>query len=100
MWRLYLLRAFYLLIALGQGLQKWPQLIHHTATWGFWDGVGASMLGALAFLCLLAVRYPLQMLPLMLYELTWKTFWILSVALPLWSAHTVDAVTMENTIAI
>ena len=31
--RLYLLRATYLLIAVGLGFVIWPNLLHHHATW-------------------------------------------------------------------
>jgi hypothetical protein len=98
--RLYLLRAFYLLIAVGQGYEQLPLLVHHATAWTLWQGVGHSMLGALAALALLGVRYPLQMLPLLFYEFAWKSIWMLSVALPQWVAHHVDASTAENVIAI
>ena len=95
-WRLYLLRALYLLIALGQGALQWPKLFHHSPTWDLWHGVGVCMLAALAAVSLLGVRYPLQMLPLMLFELAWKSFWMLSVALPLWLDHKLEGDIAES----
>jgi hypothetical protein len=98
--RLYLLRALYLLLAVGQGSEQLPALIHHAHVWGFWEGVTRSMLAALALLALLGLRYPLQMLSLLFYELAWKSIWMLSIALPLWLAHRVDADTAENVLII
>jgi hypothetical protein len=91
LWRLYALRATYLLIAVGLGLTIWPDILHHDKPWELMEGVVNSMLGAMAVLALLGLRYPLQMLPLLMFELVWKSIWLLVVALPAWSAGQMDA---------
>lgn len=91
LYRLYLLRAMYLLIAVAQGSQTWPAILRHTHHWDMWHGVGMSFLGALTALALLGVRYPVKMLPLLIFELAWKLLWVLAMWLPLWLAHSVDA---------
>jgi hypothetical protein len=95
-WRLYLLRAAYLLLALGLGSQIWPTILLHSKTWELMHGVVICMLGALSALALLGLRYPLRMLPLLFFEMAWKAIWLLAVALPLWSAHQLDAATAET----
>jgi hypothetical protein len=100
LFRLYLLRAVYLLIGLAEGIQIWPAIIHHTHPWDFWHGVGMSFLGALTALSLLGVRYPIKMLPLLIFELAWKLLWVLAVWLPLILAHRVDADTADNAFSI
>ena len=42
-----------------------------------------SVLGAFALLAVLGIRYPLKMLPLLLFELLWKSIWVLAFGLPL-----------------
>ena len=91
--RLYLMRAVYLLIAVGLGITIWPQVIHHPITM---HGSTSSLLGAMAVLAVLGIRYPLQMLPLLFFEAIWKTIWLIAVALPLWSAHQIDTDTAES----
>jgi hypothetical protein len=40
------------------------------------------------------------MLPLLFFELVWKSIWLIVVALPLWSAHQpMDAKTSETVLA-
>jgi hypothetical protein len=95
-WRLYTLRAMYLLMSVGLGSVIWPGLIQHPLTWTQPLGVARSMLGALAPLALLGLRYPLQMLPLLFYEMTWKIVWLLFIAYPLWSAGRMDAAHLDT----
>ena len=94
--RLYMLRAGYLLLAVGLGLTVWPSILDATKSWELMHGVVASMLGAMGLLALLGLRYPIQMLPLLFFELTWKAIWLLRIALPLWLGHRLDADTAET----
>jgi hypothetical protein len=84
LWQINLLRFLFLLIAVVMGSIVWKQLLFESTGWAWERGLAKSMLAALALLCLWGVRYPLQMLPLMVFELAWKTVWITSIALPAW----------------
>jgi len=90
LFRLYLLRALYLLVVVGLGITVWPGIFHHDKSWELMEGVVNCMLAAFSALSLLGLRYPLQMLPLLLWELVWKSIWLIVIALPLWSAGTMD----------
>jgi hypothetical protein len=97
--RLYLLRAVYLMIAAGLGTVIWPGIIHHEKPWELMQGFVNCMLAAFGLLCVLGLRYPLQMLPVLLWELVWKTLWLVVVALPAWRAGQLDQAMMENVFA-
>jgi hypothetical protein len=58
-----------------------------------------SVLGAVSLLALLGVRYPVKMLPLLFFELIWKSIWVLAFGLPLWLDHKLDANTAETLFA-
>jgi len=94
--RLYLLRAGYLLVGVGLAIVKWPLLFRQDAPWPFWEGVVNCMLVALSILAFLGVRYPLQMLPVLLFESAWKVIWLAAVALPMWRADQLDAATRQG----
>ena len=85
--RLYLLRATYLLIAVGLSVEIWPQLLHHPASM---HGATSSLLAAMSLLAVLGLRYPLKMLPLLLFELVWKSIWLIAIAYPLWRTNQMD----------
>jgi hypothetical protein len=86
--RLYLLRATYLLIAVGLALMIWPLLINKTPNVEHMRGVVWSLLGAVGVLAAIGIRYPLQMLPVLLFEFLWKSIWLVAIGLPLRSAGT------------
>ena len=95
--RLYALRAVYALIAFAMGSYIWPAALRH-GQWDMWHGVGVSMLAALSALAAIGIRYPLQMLPMLLFEFAWKTIFVLLVALPLWRSGQLDPATRETAI--
>ncbi len=96
LFRLYLLRAMYLLIVVGLGFMVLPGYIYREEPWELKEGVVACMLAAFWALSVLGLRYPLQMLPLLLWELAWKSIWLIVVALPLWSSGQMDESTWET----
>src|ERR1700726_4638900 len=77
--RCYVLRAMDLLLVIGGAIVFLPQLIGHEPTA---RGVIPSMLGGVWVLACFGLRYPLQMLPMLLFELVWKTIWLIDYGLP------------------
>lgn len=98
LFRLYLLRAMYLLIVVGLVIVVWPGVIHHEKPWELKEGVVVCMLASFSALSVLGLRYPLQMLPLLLWELVWKSIWLIVVAFPLWSSGQMDESTWATTL--
>ena len=96
LFRLYALRAAYLFLAAGLAATIWPLLINHSPQWPLMNGVVCSLLAAVSVLAVIGIRYPLQMLPVLLFEMIWKSTWLIAVALPLWSANQLDARTWET----
>ena len=77
--RLYIMRAIYFLIAFGEGSQIVPALFNHEPTA---RGVIPALLSGLCLLCVLGLRYPGRMLPLLLFEMAWKYIWFFAFGLP------------------
>lgn len=79
--RITMMRGGYALMAIGLALVKWP-LLPDAYTLPVWEGVTLSLLTAMSFLALLGLRYPVKLLPVLLFETTWKLLWLCLVALP------------------
>jgi len=94
--RLYLLRATYLLIVVGVGTTIWPLLLDARETAEHFRGVTWCLLGTVALLALLGLRYPLKMLPLLLFELVWKTTWLVTIGLQLRSSGQLEGAFRET----
>ncbi|MDL2340495.1 MAG: hypothetical protein QFB89_04120 [Pseudomonadota bacterium] len=81
LFRLYVLRAAYLLLVVGLGAMIVPVVITHEPAA---RGVIPSLLCGVWLLAFLGLKYPLRMLPLLLFEFVWKTIWLLDFGLPEW----------------
>jgi hypothetical protein len=89
--RLYTLRVCYFILAAGLGIYYWPSVISHSSEFAASEGIQFAMLAGLGLTAVLGLRYPVQMIPLLLFELTWKAIYLIAFALPLWRAHQIDA---------
>ena len=95
--RLYVLRAMYLVLVVAGGIAFLPQLVGHEPTA---RGVIPSMLAGMWLLACFGLRYPVQMLPILLFELAWKTIWLVDYGLPQWRAGVNTPVFKEDWKAI
>lgn len=98
--RLYLLRLGYLVLAAGLGAVVWPEVLHHSSAQAAQAGIRISLLAGLGATAALGLRYPVQMLPLLIFELVWKSVYLTAFALPLWSAGQIDAGALEDIQAV
>ncbi|HST27627.1 MAG TPA: hypothetical protein VLK26_04590 [Rudaea sp.] len=95
--RIYVLRATYLLLVVGLGGMIVPDVMSHSLAS---RGVIPSLLGAVWLLAFVGLRYPLQMIPLLLFEFAWKSIWMLAYGLPQWSAGQLPPTFAEDFFAI
>ena len=100
LFRLYLLRAMYLLLVVGIALNFWPHVIYHTDAYAEKYGAQICLLAGIGALAAFGIRYPLQMLPILLFEFFWKATWMVAIALPLWLSHKTYAGMNDDVFAI
>lgn len=94
--RLYALRVAYFIMAAGIAVYFWPSVIHHTSEFAIAKGIQMALLAGLGLVAALGLRYPVRMLPILLFELAWKAIYLIAFALPLWSAHQINASAAED----
>lgn len=95
--RLNLMRAGYAFMAAGLVLVKWP-LLPDVRTLSLYESVVVCMLTAMSLLWLVGLRYPVKLIPLLLFESAWKLIWLTLVALPKASTGDLDADTRTVTV--
>lgn len=83
--RLYVMRAIALFFAVDGVFSKLPDILYPDPAS---RGIVASLLAGLWVCAFLAVRYPLRMMPIFLFEVVWKTLWLIDYGLPQWLAGT------------
>lgn len=94
--RLYVLRAAYAVVFLGLATNIWPLIARASHGVEHMRGVVWSILTAVSLLAILGVRYPLGMLPLLMFELVWKIVWLVAIGGPLWAADRLSGPNLET----
>jgi len=98
--RLYTLRVAYFVMAAGIAVYFWPSVLHHSNEFAAAQGIRFALLAGLGATAALGLRYPVQMLPVLLFELVWKAIYLIAFALPMWSAHQITAAAAEDIKAV
>ena len=91
-WRLNLMRGGFLLMGVGLAIVKWPLLVTASSLPPL-EGALLIILTAVSLLAFLGLRYPIVMLPVLVFEVLWKVLWFGIVALPLFLTNGFDAPT-------
>jgi hypothetical protein len=90
LWRLHAMRVGYAFMGVGLAVVKWPIVIGYDQSFPLFEGVVAVLLTAMSLLAFLGLRYPVRLLPILLFESLWKLIWLSAVALPAALAGEVD----------
>jgi hypothetical protein len=93
--RLNVMRLGYAFMAVGLAIVKWPLFAQGVHSLPLMEGVVACLLTAMSLLVLLGLRYPVKMLPILLFEVAWKLIWFAAVALPLVASDKLNAAAGE-----
>src|SRR5262244_803339 len=100
LFRLYTLRVAYFVMAAGLGAFIWPTVIRHSNELAIAKGAELALLAGLGATAALGLRYPVKMLPILLFEMVWKAIYLIAFALPLWSAHQINEAVAEDIKAV
>jgi hypothetical protein len=82
-------------MGLGLALVKWP-LLSDASGMEFYEGVTLCILTAMSLLAFLGLRYPVKLLPVLLFESAWKLLWLALVVLPKAVGDGLDSATKEE----
>jgi hypothetical protein len=93
--RINVMRIGYAVMGVGIAVRNWPLLVNRSEPWPLYEGVTKYMLVALGLLALVGLRYPVKMLPILLFESAWKLLWLGAIAVPLWIRGDMDTATSE-----
>ena len=90
LWRLNAMRVGYAFMGIGLAVVKWPLVIGYDSSTPLFKGIVDILLTAMGLLALLGLRYPVRLIPILLFECLWKLMWLGIVALPAVMAGDVD----------
>ena len=74
---IYLLKLLFTLMFLFLGYDAWSHILHHTGPWDPANSAAWFMWGSCAFISVIGIRRPLKMLPIVLFEIIYKTAWLM-----------------------
>ena len=84
---IYLLRLLYFLMIVFVARDSWTTILTHQGPWDHMKALAFCVWAAYSTLSILGLINPLKMLPIVMFEILYKSIWLIIVAYPLWRAH-------------
>lgn len=84
--KIYLIRLVFLLTFVFVGMSSWTTLLTFEGSWDPVRAVAFCVWAAYSTLSVLGVIHPLKMLPILIFQIFYKSIWLIIVAYPLWSS--------------
>lgn len=81
---IYLLRLLFTLMFFFLSYESWNHIFNHQGPWDNSNAAAWCMWGSYSVISFIGMLYPLKMLPIVLFEIVYKTAWLFVVAYPLW----------------
>jgi hypothetical protein len=88
------MRVGYAFMGIGLVVVKWP-LLPDAHSQPLFESVVTCLLVAMSVLALLGLRYPVKLLPVLLFESLWKLLWLGAVALPVAATGSLNEASRE-----
>ena len=89
-WRVHLLRLAFAVMGVGLAVTQWPLLAAIGPSYAHLNAVVICLFSALGLMALGGIFKPLDMLPILLFEIAWKVLWLALVGVPAWLAGNAD----------
>jgi len=84
---IYLMRLVYLLMATFLAFDVWSYIITNDQAWEPSDAMDWSVWAAFSTLALIGIFRPIELIPILLLEVIYKSVWLILVALPLFRTN-------------
>ena len=93
---IYLLRLLFTMMFLFLTYTSWTHIIHHTGPWDPANSAAWFMWVSFGVIAVIGMRRPLKMLPIVLFEIVYKTAWLIVIAWPLYRRNELTGTPAEG----
>ena len=84
--QIFAMRVGYVLVLVTVGNIAWSRILQHQGGWDPVVAAAMSMWAGASVLSVCGLIHPLRWLPIVLFEIAYKSIWLAIVAYPLWSS--------------
>ena len=95
---IYAMRFIYILMATFLALDVWTHIITYDQSWDPSDAMDWSVWAAFTVFAFVGIFRTVQMIPILLLEIVYKSIWLILVAYPLYQAENLSSESTDGMI--